>query len=83
MAEHFCEYDHNLDEPCGKPAGIKWQGMWLCAEHYDWTMDFFEKFGGDPFATPGPKPDDLADLGDEEWNESAIEHATSEEIQEL
>ena len=20
MSEHYCEFDHNLDEPCGKPA---------------------------------------------------------------
>ena len=35
MAEHFCEYDHNLDEPCDKPATIKVVGMWMCAQHYD------------------------------------------------
>jgi hypothetical protein len=47
MAEHFCEYDHNLDEACGKPAGIKWHGMWLCAGHYDWTIEFFAAIGID------------------------------------
>ena len=35
MTEHFCEYDHHLDEPCGKPAVIKVLEMWMCAEHYD------------------------------------------------
>ena len=47
MAEHFCEYAHNLDEACGKPAAIKWHGMWLCAEHYDWTVEFFAAMGID------------------------------------
>jgi hypothetical protein len=35
MSEHHCEYDHNLDEPCGAPATIKVIGMWMCADHYD------------------------------------------------
>lgn len=49
MSEHYCEYDHNRDEPCGKSAGMKWRGMWLCAEHWDWTAALFERFGIDPF----------------------------------
>ena len=28
MNKHFCEYDHNLDEPCGRPASIRVLGMW-------------------------------------------------------
>lgn len=28
--------DHAMDAfECGRPAGIKRDGMWLCAEHYD------------------------------------------------
>jgi len=48
MSEHYCEYDHNLEEPCGKPAGLKWGWLWLCAEHYDHTMKMLERAGIDP-----------------------------------
>lgn len=49
MSEHYCEYDHNLDEPCGKPARLKLLGLWLCAEHYDEAMRLFNLIGVDPF----------------------------------
>jgi hypothetical protein len=48
MSEHFCEFDHNLDEPCGKPASIKWRGMWFCAEHWDWHEEFCAEINVDP-----------------------------------
>jgi len=48
MSEHFCEFDHNLDEPCRKPASIKWREMWFCAEHWDWHEQFCEEIGIDP-----------------------------------
>jgi hypothetical protein len=48
MSKHFCEYDHNLDEPCGKPAVIKVLGMWMCAEHYDEHAQLTAEFGRTP-----------------------------------
>jgi hypothetical protein len=48
MSEHFCEYDHNLDEPCDKPVVIKVIGVWLCAEHYDEHARFMAGFGRTP-----------------------------------
>ena len=40
MSEHFCEYDHNLEEDCGRQSSIciffkNGEKLWLCAEHYD------------------------------------------------
>jgi hypothetical protein len=48
MSKHFCEYDHNLDEACGKPAVIKVLGMWMCAEHYDEHAQLTAEFGRTP-----------------------------------
>jgi hypothetical protein len=45
---HDCEFDHNLDEPCGKPAAIKWRGMWFCVEHWDWHEKFCAEINVDP-----------------------------------
>jgi len=41
---NHCQYDRNLDEPCGKPAGIKLINLWPCAEHADWTESFLYVF---------------------------------------
>jgi hypothetical protein len=46
MTQHFCEYDRNLDEPCGKVARFKWGGLWLCAEHWDETAEFLKTLKG-------------------------------------
>jgi hypothetical protein len=48
MTEHFCQYDRNRDEPCGKPARFHWSRLWLCAEHWDMTVEFFAFFGMTP-----------------------------------
>ena len=48
MTTHFCEYDHQLDEPCGAPASIRCTGMWMCAEHYDQHARFMATFGMTP-----------------------------------
>jgi hypothetical protein len=48
MSEHYCEFDHNLDEPCGRPACMKWRGMWFCAEHWDWHEKFCAEIKVDP-----------------------------------
>jgi hypothetical protein len=45
---NYCQYDHNLDKPCGKPAQMKLMGMHLCPEHYDETMRLFGQIGIDP-----------------------------------
>lgn len=52
MSEHSCEYDHNLDEQCGKPATIRVRlgrhVMWMCAEHYDEHARFMATMGKTP-----------------------------------
>jgi hypothetical protein len=48
MSEHYCEFDHNLNEPCGRPARMKWRGMWFCAEHWDWHEKFCAEIKVDP-----------------------------------
>jgi hypothetical protein len=48
MSEHYCEFDHNLDEPCGRPACMKWRGMWFFAEHWDWHEKFCAEIEVDP-----------------------------------
>ena len=49
MMEHYCEFDHNLENPpCGKPAKIRCHGMWMCADHYDWHTRFMAQFGLGP-----------------------------------
>jgi hypothetical protein len=42
VAEHFCQFVIHFPEDqsdkvirCDKPAGIKYNLNWLCAEHYD------------------------------------------------
>ena len=45
---HYCEYDHDLAEPCGKPATIKVIGMWMCAEHYDQHARLMAEMGRTP-----------------------------------
>jgi hypothetical protein len=82
---HDCEYDHNLDEPCGKPANLKLIGMWMCAEHYDWTMEFCKRIHVDPFAS---QPD-MAEIERAEEKarrmaqEPPLENLTQEELEEL
>lgn len=60
FCEHYCEYDHGLHEPCGKPASLRLINMWLCPEHYDATMAFFDSVGVDPF-DPAPPEETLLD----------------------
>ena len=46
--KHYCEFDHDLDEPCGRPATIRCHGMWFCAEHYDRHTEFMAEIGLGP-----------------------------------
>ena len=39
---NYCEYDHNRDDDCGKPAQMKWHGMYLCPGHFDEAMALLE-----------------------------------------
>jgi len=56
--EHFCQFDHGLDEECSKPATIRCFGMWLCAEHYDWHCRFMRELRLNPDEYPEGEPDD-------------------------
>lgn len=44
LSEHYCEYDRNVPEPCGKVARFRVPDhklptgdgdLWLCAEHWN------------------------------------------------
>jgi hypothetical protein len=45
VTEHWCHYDYHLNEPCGKPARFRCEGLWLCAEHWDITVKFLARYG--------------------------------------
>ena len=68
MAEtHYCMYDRNIPEPCGKVARFlmdREKDYWLCAEHWDWWVEFCERYNLslDPDA---PKPQRLVVDDDE------------------
>lgn len=40
---HFCQYDRHLDVPCGAPASIRWERLWMCADHYDQHAAFMAR----------------------------------------
>jgi hypothetical protein len=52
MKEHFCSYNHNLSEPCGRIARFKYETKydlrWYCATHYDEVTSVFKQFGITP-----------------------------------
>jgi hypothetical protein len=48
MGEHFCQYTVGYESdfkavPCDKPAPIKHESGWLCAEHYDLIEESFAR----------------------------------------
>lgn len=81
MAQHFCQYTVSYEKDfkairCDKPAPIKHEDGWLCAEHYDLIEESFSraaehgKFWGVDFGMsddlPATFPPDFDDFEDED-----------------
>jgi hypothetical protein len=67
MGEHFCQYTVSYEDdfkaiPCDKPAPIKHENAWLCAEHYDLIEESFGRAaeGGEYWGLDVDMEDDWA-----------------------